>query len=408
MNVLFLTLSGINSIEDRGIYQDLLRKFRDEGHNVTIVAPVERRRCIKTNLQKKEGVQILQVNTFNITKTNVIEKGIGTLAIEYQYLNGVKKYLKETTFDLVLYSTPPITLVKVIEYIKKRDNAYAYLLLKDIFPQNAVDMQMMKPSGFLYNFFKRKEKELYQISETIGCMSPANVNFILKHNPEILSVKLEVNPNSIEPIEINYSPEEKEEIRNKYGLPLDKKILVYGGNLGKPQGLDFLLETIEVCKNPKAYFLVVGDGTEFKRMQDWFNKYQPNNAKLLQRLPKEDYDVLLASCDIGLIFLHKDFLIPNFPSRLLSYLEMKMPIIAATDVNTDIGDIIEMNKSGYKITAGNQHQMQQKIDQILNDNLEEMGYSGFNLLKNEYVVDKSYELILSKIISNFQSPIPNS
>lgn len=404
MNVLFLTLSGINSIEERGIYQDLLRKFRDEGHNVTIVAPVERRRGIKTNLQKKEGVQILQVNTFNITKTNVIEKGIGTLAIEYQYLHAVKKYLKDTTFDVVLYSTPPITLVKVIEYIKKRDHAYAYLLLKDIFPQNAVDMNMIKPTGFLYDFFKRKEKELYKISDQIGCMSPANVNFILKHNPEILSAKLEVNPNSIEPIEINYSLEEKQGVRTKYGLPLDKKILVYGGNLGKPQGLDFLLETIKACKNSKAYFLIVGDGTEFKRLQDWFNKYQPNNAKLLQRLPKEDYDVLLASCDIGLIFLHKDFFIPNFPSRLLSYLEMKTPILAATDVNTDIGDIIEKNKCGYKVIAGNQQQMQQKIVQILNDNLEEMGRNGNSLLNNEYVVVKSYNLIIDKLKTN---PISN-
>lgn len=408
MNVLFLTLSGINSIEDRGIYQDLLRKFRNEGHQVTIVAPVERRKGIATNIQNKEGVQILQVKTFNITKTNVIEKGIGTLAIEYQYLHGVKKYLKDTTFDLVLYSTPPITLVKVIEYIKKRDNVYAYLLLKDIFPQNAVDMNMMKPTGFLYNFFKRKEKELYQISDTIGCMSAANVDFILKHNPKILSAKLEVNPNSIEPIEIDYSLEEQQEVRIKYGLPLEKKILVYGGNLGKPQGLDFLLETIDVCVNPKAYFLIVGDGTEFKRMQDWFDIHQPNNAKLLQRLPKEDYDVLLASCDIGLIFLHKDFLIPNFPSRLLSYLEMKMPIIAATDVNTDIGDIIELNNCGYKVISGEQDQMQQKIDEILNDNLEEMGNDGYTLLKKEYVVDKSYELILSKILSNFQSPTLNS
>src|SRR5690606_18840570 len=117
MNVLFLTLFGINSIEDRGIYQDLLRKFRNEGHQLTIVTPVERRKGISTNFSTKEGVNILQVKTFNITKTNVIEKGIGTLAIEYQYLYAVKKHLYNKKFDLILYSTPPITFVKLIEYI---------------------------------------------------------------------------------------------------------------------------------------------------------------------------------------------------------------------------------------------------------------------------------------------------
>lgn len=396
MNVLFLTLVGINSIEDRGIYQDLLRKFRNEGHDVTIVTPVERRKGIQTNYQEKEGVSILQVKTFNITKTNILEKGIGTLAIEYQYLQAIKKFLSHKKFDVVLYSTPPITLVKVIEFIKKRDHAYSYLLLKDIFPQNAIDMKMLKPGSFLHKQFSKKEKKLYQISDTIGCMSPANVEFVLNYNPEVHPSKVEVNPNSIEPIEINYSAQEKHDIRLKYNLPTDKKILVYGGNLGKPQGLDFLLETIENTKQEGAFFLIVGDGTEFNRLQNWFDINKPSNALLFQKLPKDDYIKLLAACDIGLIFLHQDFTIPNFPSRLLSYLEMRKPILAATDPNTDIGSIIEDNKCGYKVISGNQTEMQNKLDSLLNDNLIEMGLNGRKLLFNEYLVDKSYELILNK------------
>ena len=356
MNVLFLTLVGINSIEDRGIYQDLLRKFRNEGNKVTIVTPVERRKGISTNLRHINGVDILQVKTLNITKTNIVEKGIGTLAIEYQYLRAIKKYTSDRKFDLVLYSTPPITFAKVIEFVKKRDNAYSYLLLKDIFPQNAVDMKMMKEGSFIHRQFEKKEKKLYSISDTIGCMSPANVEFVLKHNPEINPSKVEVNPNSIEPIIIEYSKESKDEIRLKYNIPIDKKIFVYGGNLGKPQGLDFLLETIASCKNSEAYFLIVGDGTEFFKLNRWFKDNNPNNASLIKRLPKQDYDRLLNACDIGLIFLHKDFLIPNFPSRLLSYLEMEKPIIAATDSNTDIGDIVEDYKAGFKVLAGDQDQ----------------------------------------------------
>jgi glycosyltransferase involved in cell wall biosynthesis len=242
MNLLFLTLAEIHSIEERGIYQDLLRKFRDESHDVTIVTPVERRKGVSTNFSNKDGVSILQIKTFNIQKTNIIEKGIGTLAIEYQYLAAIKKHLTNKKFDLVLYSTPPITLVKVIEFLKRRDDAKSYLLLKDIFPQNAVDMKMLKKGGFLHMQFLRKEKDLYKISDTIGCMSPANVDFVLKNNPEINSTKVEVNPNTIEPKDFNYSEDQKIAIRKKYWIPIDKKVLVYGGNLGKPQGLDFLLE----------------------------------------------------------------------------------------------------------------------------------------------------------------------
>lgn len=392
MKVLFLTLVEINSIEERGIYQDLLQKFATEGHEVTIVTPLERRKKIATNLKLKDNVKVLQVRTFNIQKTNVIEKGIGILAIEYQYLNAIKKYLADEKFDLVLYSTPPITFYKVIDFIKKRDNAFAYLLLKDIFPQNAVDMNMLKQNGFLHKLFVKKEKKLYKISDVIGCMSQANVDFVLKHNLEVNPEKIEVNPNSINPQFLNYSEEEKVVVKKKYELPLDKNIFVYGGNLGKPQGLDFLLETIQKTKNKKIFFLVVGNGTEYERINQWFLKQKPKNAKLIKSLPKEDYDKLLAICDLGMIFLHKDFTIPNFPSRLLSYLEMKMPVIAATDVNSDIGKVIENAGCGVWVPSGDNDKMAEAIEKCLAQK-QIMGENSANLLLKEFKVDISYQQI---------------
>ena len=398
MKVLFLTMVKINSFNERGIYTDLLRKFSKEGHEVFVVCPIERREKKHTYMIKKDLGTILNVKTFNLQKTNLVEKGIGILSIEFQYLSAIKKYYKNEKFDLILYSTPPITFSKVINYIKKRDGAYSYLLLKDIFPQNAVDMKMIKKDSLLHKVFVRKEKKLYSLSDAIGCMSPANVDFILTHNPEIESSKVEVNPNSIEPNIFNYSEEQKIEIRSKYGVPIDKKVLVYGGNLGKPQGLDFLLKTIEESSHKNAFFLIIGDGTEYNKIDSWFKKYKPTNAKLLKRLPKEDYDTLLASCDVGLIYLHPDFSIPNFPSRLLSYLEMKMPVIAATDSNSDIGDIIEKVNCGFKVLSGDSIRMNQAITQLIENNkLEMMGNNAWSLLQSNYIVDYSYQLITNKI-----------
>ena len=93
MNILFLTLVEINTLDERGIYQDLLRKFKEEGSNITIVTPVERRKKIKTNISQVNGVTILKVKTYNIQKTHIIEKGLGTLAIEHQYLKAIKYHL---------------------------------------------------------------------------------------------------------------------------------------------------------------------------------------------------------------------------------------------------------------------------------------------------------------------------
>lgn len=397
MSILFLTMVGITSLDNRGIYQDLLNELIFNGHEVYVVSPLERRLKQGTYIKKDSKATILNVKTMNLTKSSILEKGIGQVMVESQYLRAIKKHLKGIHFDLVLYSTPPITFSKVIQYIKKRDNAYAYLLLKDIFPQNAVDMGFMKEGGILHQYFKKKEKRLYELSDTIGCMSKANKAFILKHNPEVPEAKVEVNPNSIKPVYINYTISEKNAIRKKYGIPTDKKVFVYGGNLGIPQGVDFLIEAIAGINSPEAHILVAGTGTQYSKLAAWFEKNKPNQATLLSGLPKDEYDMLLATCDVGLIFLDKRFTIPNFPSRLLSYLEMKKPVLAATDVNTDIGHVIETAGCGYWVEAGKLIDVQQKIEQLCREDLNVMGKKGWDLLETAYLVEHSCRLIEEKV-----------
>ncbi len=401
MKILFLTLVKVKSLDERGIYADLLRKFRDEGSEVFVLCPLERREKKATYVVKEKEATLINVRTFNLQKTNSIEKGIGTLAIEYQYLQAIKKYFSNIKFDLILYSTPPITFSKVIEFVKKRDNAYSYLLLKDIFPQNAVDMKMIKQGGLLHKFFLSKERRLYELSDAIGCMSEANKKYLSLHNPSINPEKIEVNPNSISPIVFDQSIEEKMAVKEKYAIPLDKKIFVYGGNLGKPQGIDFLIETISTNTNKDAFFLVVGSGTEYNRIQSCLQSQKLKNAMLLGGLPKQDYDILLNACDVGMIFLNKDFSIPNFPSRLLSYLEFKKPVIAATDAVTDIGIEIEKNKCGYAVLSGDISSMQKVVDEIINDEVKYnlMAENAWNYLQREFKVEYSHQLINNRLLN---------
>ncbi|WP_368106830.1 glycosyltransferase family 4 protein [Bacteroides nordii] len=400
MNVIFLTISRIREIKSRGIYADLMRKFRDEGHNVYIVTPYERQFALTTSLSEADGVHILGVRTFNIQKTNVVEKGIGTVLLESQYIKAIKKYLNGISFDLILYSTPPITFTNVVRFLKKRNpEAVSYLLLKDIFPQNAVDLGMFSKGGLFYKYFRNKEINLYKNSDYIGCMSPANVEFVLKHNKHIAREKVEVAPNSIElvgtPVHID-----RERIRKRYNLPVDKIIFIYGGNLGKPQGVDFLITCLDANKERNdCHFLIVGNGTEYPKIENWYHNNSPCNTTLLARLPKEEYDCLVQSCDVGLIFLDNRFMIPNYPSRLLSYLEFKMPVIAATDVNTDIGTIAEANGYGYWCESKETGEFDNCIDKYVREpeTIKEMGENGYRFLLNNYQVKYTYQKIISHI-----------
>lgn len=401
MNIIFLTLVRISDIEERGLYQDLMRKFRDEGHQVYIVTAAERRLGQDTSLAESHGVKILNVKTLNVQKTNIVEKGIGTLLIESQFKSAIKKYLGEISFDLITYSTPPITFTNVVKYLKRKNpKAISYLQLKDIFPQNAVDIRMFGERSLFYWYFRRKEKALYKASDYIGCMSPANVRFVLEHNPEIDTSRVEMAPNSIDlNVDLHEEPGHKESernyIRSKYNLPLDKPVFIYGGNLGRPQGIDYLLACLETNKNrTDCYFLVVGSGTHYDLLLDWYKDNKEYNVKLMQSLPKSDYDMLVRSCDVGLIFLDHRFTIPNYPSRLLSYLENKMPVLCATDVNTDIGKIAEEKGYGYWCESVKPEDFTAMVDRMLLSDMKAMGEKGYEFLKENYLVEHTYNAIM--------------
>ena len=401
MNVLFLTIVHKENIESHGIYTDLLRQFRDNGHNVYIASPYEKRIGKKTEYQKGNGVHMLHVSIGNITKCGVIEKGISTITIERKYLKAIKTYFKDVQFDLVLYPTPPITLVNVVKYIKKRDNAKTYLLLKDIFPQNAVDLGMIKKDGFkglIYKYFRAKEKKLYAISDHIGCMSQANVDYVLKNNPEIVRAKVCISPNCIEPIDILLTQDEMVLMRNKYNLPVDKKIFVYGGNLGKPQGIPFLIECIRTQKfNSDVFFLIVGDGTEYSKIEEFINKEKQENVRLMRRLPKDDYDRMVASCDVGMLFLDYRFTIPNFPSRLLSYMQAGIPVLACTDSNTDIGKIITEGEIGWWCESDEVGKFARLIPTIVETDIKKMNYQIYKYLDSHFNVKYVYKDIVERL-----------
>ena len=397
MNVLFLTTGTFHSINEQSMYPDLLREFRKNGHEVYIVSTNERRMGKETEYVDEDGAHLLRVKIGNLTKTNLIEKGISTLLIESQFKSAIRKYLSAVKFDLIMYSTPPITLVSAIEYVKKRDGANTYLLLKDIFPQNAVDLGIMSKTGvkgLLYKHFRRKEKKLYAISDRIGCMSQANVDYVINHNPEIDKSIVEVCPNCLEVIDKSVDEKTRIQIREKYGIPLDKKVFVYGGNLGKPQGVPFIIECLKKCADlDDVFFLVVGSGTEYGKLDAYVKSSNQKNFKLMNRLPKEDYDSMVGACDVGLIFLDHRFTIPNFPSRLLSYMQAKLPVLACTDPNTDIGKVIVDGGFGWWCESNDSTLYKDTIESIIRC-AQSFGDKEFEFLKHYYSAEKAMMIIV--------------
>lgn len=397
MKILFLTLMKIDSLSDEGIYMDLMQEFRKNGHEVVIVSPLEKKYGFETEILREEGLSLLRCKTGNLFGVGMFEKGISQMLLPFFYQKEIKRAFPSLSFDLILYSTPPISLAGVVKKLKRKTGAKTYLLLKDIFPQNAVDIGILSPL-MAKILFRREERKLYQISDFIGCMSQANVDYLLSHNKG-LEEKVGICPNSIALREKKKG--NREEISKKYGFSKEKLLFLYGGNLGKPQGLPFLIRCVEKMKEEKEiHFIICGKGSEYGVLEAYREEKKPENLTLIPGLPKEEYDELVSISDVGMIFLDYRFTIPNFPSRLLSYMEAGIPTLVCTDENSDMGKIATENRFGLFAPSNSVEKFQETARLFLDKGLrEEYGRRARTYLEENYTVEKSYLEIVGKISS---------
>jgi glycosyltransferase involved in cell wall biosynthesis len=394
MNILFATIAWPAKGE-RNIYTDLMDEFVAQGHNVNIICARERRTGRATEFCKEKGYYLLRVRCGNLQKTSIFEKGLTTIFLNHLLLRAFEKFYASVRFDLIICSTPPITLSPLIVKLKRRYNAMVYLLLKDMWPQGPVDMGAIRKNSLIWKYFRRKEQQMYHCADYIGCMSPAGVRYVLRHNPELDPHRVEECPNAACPISL--SQVDTRGIREKYAIPFDAVVFVLGGNIGKPQGLDFLVDAIRATQgNTRLYFLIIGSGTHFQKLNKTFLESKFSNAALYEWLPKADFDCLLQTCDVGLILLDKKYTVPHFPSRLLSYLEAEKPVLCAVNAATDIGTIVEQAECGISVLHGDLDGFIAAALKFADDagRRKEMGRNARELLKSRYTAHHAYEIII--------------
>lgn len=386
------TASGMRS---KSIYFDLMQEFIQNGHEVYCIYAEEKRHGYDTRTFEENGIKYLGVKTGNIEKNpNLISKAVATIRIDSQYKHAIKKHLQDQNFDLVLYSTPPITFVKTLKYLKSR-NIPIYLMLKDIFPQNAVDLGMFSQNGPIHKYFMRKERLNYDLSDYIGVMSPANQEFILKRYPN-LENKIEVLPNSLntETLPMIHSN------RKELGLPEDDCIIIYGGNIGKPQSPEFIIACMnEIEEQEDITFVICGWGAYSKQISDYITDHKLSKTLYLGQKDLDTFEQITLNSDIGLIFLDYKFTIPNFPQRLLSYLGASIPVVCATDQATDMGQIALDNQFGFSVGSNDSKQWLQEILKLSKDKdlRALMGKNGKAYLKSNYDVKQAYRTIIKQI-----------
>ncbi|MEN6462583.1 MAG: glycosyltransferase family 4 protein [Syntrophomonas sp.] len=399
--ILFLT--SVYDFHDKGnLNVDLIDVIVKHGNEVTVITPKERKYKLNERVENHGHITTLQFKCLNFRgKVNVIEKGISTLFLGHQYKHAVKKYFGEIPFDIVIYTTLPITYLPVLKFVKEKYGTYCYLQHKDFFPQSAVDLEIIKKGSIVYCLFKRIERKLFLISDKIGLMSPKNVEYILRENPWLEKEKTEYCPNGINPTsdeKIASLRRNKMAIRNKYRIPNDAVVFIYGGNISRAQGVEFIKKMLTILSDnaiKRAYFLLIGSGNEYDSLKNHIDSLDCSFIKMLSSMPKNEFDEILSTADVGMVFLDQRFTIANIPSRTLSHMDMGQAIIAATDDFTDYRELIENNELGLWCLNGDEDAMLNNINKMVLDDIfrEKCGQNARNYLVNHSTAEIAYSII---------------
>jgi len=393
MNIIFLLLQMSEDETASNMYNDLIEEYRINGHNVTVMAPWDK----KTVLGQERGVRTLRVNalpTQNIK--SMIKKGVGLALLPRFYKRAYKKHLKNEKFDWIFMPTPPITLIDFVSYVKGRTGAKFYLILRDIHPQSAASIGLIKNKQ-MYNYLERRAKKGYQVADLIGCMSHGNIEFIANRYTDLDKSKLVLLYNWMKFEE--YS-KPKVDIRGKYNLG-DKVVVLFGGTIGLGQRVENIFDLARhYSSNDSVVFLIVGRGVKKDYLEELVTQAKLKNVRFVDYLPRNEYMDFVKTADIGLISINENYKVPTCPSKAISYMSLKIPMFAMINPNSDYGIFIEDDaKAGYWVVGGDKENTYSQFDKLVTDAKlrKEMGENGYAFYKENLTSEKIYSEIMKQI-----------
>jgi len=324
-----------------------------------------------SSIIKESGVKVIRVWTLPFHNVGPIARGIGQLALTLSITGGG---LLAGAIDAILVYSPPLTIGVAALFLSRIKRAPYVLNVQDLFPQNAIDLGVLK-GRLPIRFFEAMESWVYKHAALITVHSEANARHI--RAKACASRRIEVVHNWVDlaeyPIGINgYT------FRSKYGLD-GAFVVLFAGVMGHAQDLDTVIEAAKILQlEERIAFLLVGDGVEKARLVRRVDELGLRNVRFLPFVSKEKYPELVAAADVGLVTLKKSMKTPVVPSKILGYMAAGRPCVASLNHESDANAIVKNAGCGITVPAGDPELLADAIRRLFQsqESLREMGHRG--------------------------------
>ncbi len=367
---------------------ELACEFVKEGHSVSVITPDYNLKT-KMDISTLDGVDIIRFKSGKIKNISKIKRAINETLLSHNAWKNCEDFFVNNPHDLIIYYSPSIFFGSLVKKLKKIWGVKSYLILRDFFPQWAVDQGMIKKGSFIEKYFRYFEDINYKNANTIGVMSEKNLEIFKEIFGNRYNVEVLYNWANNKPIQ--------QSIDYKKDLGLENKVVYfYGGNIGHAQDMMNIVRLAQqMQKEDKAHFVLVGAGDEVELVRGVIDRDNLKNMTLLSAVSQDNFKQMLASFDVGLFSLHKDHTTHNFPGKLLGYMVQELPILGSINKGNDLQIIIEKAKAGLiSINGDDQKFFENAVKFLDNDYRKEIGKNAYKLLEDKFSVESVVKQIL--------------
>jgi O26-antigen biosynthesis N-acetyl-L-fucosamine transferase len=375
------------------LVHDLSVELRRRGNNIIVLTPGEGI-CEPLTISMEDDLLIARVRAGNVKSSNKALRALAESRLSTNLWRRAKTFLRENRCDLILFYSPSIFFGPLVGKLKALWGCPAYLILRDIFPQWAVDAGILR-RGLVYRFFRRMEMYQYETADLIAVQSPANLEYFARAFPRN-QFRLKVVYNWTLLHEIDFP---RTSWRARLGLE-NKLVFVYGGNIGVAQDIDNLLRlAVRLAHRTDIHLLLVGGGSEVARLNKSIAAQGLRNIQVLPAVSQKQYLSMISEFDVGLISLDARLKTHNIPGKLLSYLYWGLPVLASINPGNDLFDLLGSNRAGFCVVNGDHENLVAAAQRLVDDPAlrSEMGRNGRRLLEETFSVKAAADQILTHL-----------
>ncbi|MEZ8693626.1 glycosyltransferase family 4 protein [Vibrio splendidus] len=367
------------------MFHELAVELLEQGHEVTVITPHFDKNKPALIEDKLDGVAVWRFFSGQIKDVPKVKRAINETLLSHRAWSAIQGKVDKDTFDGVVYYSPSIFFGSLVSKIKKRCQCNSYLVLRDFFPQWAIDSGLMKEGSLIERYFRFFESFSYRQADTIGVMSEKNLE-IFNSNTELrYPTRILRNWASLSP---HYLSDNVSNLRERLGLN-DEVIYFYGGNIGHAQDMANLMRLAKSMQCfDKAHFLFLGQGDEVKLVNNLMKEWGLTNCSYLPSVSQTEFKDILAQVDVGLFSLSAQHSAHNFPGKLLGYMVQSLPILGSVNKGNDLMDLVNANHAGLISVNGDDGVFFENASKLQSDVelRKSIGDSGYQLLKKEFAV----------------------